>query len=308
MDRTMAIVGVILVLAACGGSQTATPTEPATTGDAGSAAPVDQMRAVFERQVEALRTRDAAGVTSAYVPDVFVLGLDAADLCEGVERAKVAVESLLPPAAVERVEVKERAFNPAGDRAGWSFHDLTLPGDPPITYRVATVYEQRDGWRVVAQSWAVPIPDDEAARLIQAGAMPDLPDVTLPSSPGTEAIVADIEGWLTRGAVSAFPNEYLMAGSAPDELYQVSASSPSPARAMLENGTGSIAPLGQGIMVRTIADGALAVAHYNELFGLGPEETRVNFPMRMFDLYERHDGSWRGVLAHISLARPQPGR
>lgn len=154
----------------------------------------------------------------------------------------------------------------------------------------------------------MPIPDDEAARLIQAGAIPDLPDVTLPSSPGVDAIVADIEGWLTGAAVSAFPNEFLMAGTAPDELYRVSASSPSPVRAMLENGTASIAPLGRGVMVRTIADGALAFAHYNQLFGLGPEASRVNFPMRMFDLYERHDGSWRGVLTHLSLARPRPDR
>lgn len=194
---------IIVALAACGGSSE-TPVEEITYGDdtvVEGQTDLEKLQAVFEAQVVALRNADADAFLATHRLDAesFMLGPADVAVMVGGDAVNTTVRRVLGNSEPAEVTVQEHLFELAGDTA-YSAHTVAIgpQGNLEATYHAVQIYGRvDDGWKVLASSWTVALPNERAMEMAAGGSFGE--SVPLPErrDPGCEVLATDLEGLRT---------------------------------------------------------------------------------------------------------------
>ena len=275
------------------------------------ALPVDEVgpRVLLAEQRDAVRRRDADGFVRSWAEDGFFLGPTAQSALEGRAAIRARLAALLGALPPVSVQVAEHGFGLTGDgRGAWAFQELTLaPREgASVTYRVSTALTRgREGWRIVAQAWTLPVPNEAA--LAAAERFP-APRALEESGAGACAeVVSDLRSWRECGEPmgEAWVGS-LSVGTAREEVAPTDEAMLARWREGLESGALRIRALAGGIRCRD--HGSVVVSAFNETLELGPEGGRTALPVRVFVVHVESEGVVLPVHWHVALPLPERER
>lgn len=297
---------LVLALAACGGA--APPAKPVV------GPPIDERTA--EKDAKGT-VREIYGAISRGKPDnlfsvlddkVIVFGPRGKDALATRTDALVALRAFLDPGADEHVRVSSGKLDVTvspGGRSAWAFDLVDVEGMPMAV--TAILSSEDDFFRVTTAALArTPSTSELRAELTKVAVVP----------PGAAAAGSIDDA--ARGAVERFEQGLRDPQTWGEDLASRSAAVVvGPARGELARGkkqiqklwkkrvdAGTRAATSGGITAGTTADGQLAwvTAPVTRV-----DNTDEPLPLRMFAVFEKHDGTWKMVALHEALAIDEPG-
>ncbi len=300
------LIGLVGVMA-CGSSST-TPVEEVTFGDdevVEGQTDEQKVRALFDQEIAAMRAADADAALASHAlgPDSFMLGPVAAAVLVGGDAVEATVRQVMASWQPMEISVTEHALAVVGD-AAYSGHEVTYepPGSPSITYHAVQLYRSTPaGWRVVATSWTVALPEERWLPLAQANAMPESAPVAARIDPGCETAAADVEGLRndqlppTERVVGSFT-----LGTDPGEAKPFSQEEYDGIAGAIESGVITSAPGAGGVHAQRVGDLCFVVAAVNRTAHLPDQE--LNLRMRAVSVFDTRSGTHR--LGSFSLVLP----
>jgi len=301
---------VVLLAVGCGASSAeAPPPDPEPIETAETTVEVvpeptaaERVGTVFEAQMEAIREADSNAFVAAYVDDALLVGPVAQAIAPSRQAAQQMATQVMAglgtPDAIEPTE--HRLVVVEDETSAWSFHEVAITaGEEQATYRASTVYV-RDGedWRIAAQAWTLPLPNERLMQLAQQETLPEMPAREADVGEGAEALAERVS---TPGAVFEDPPiGAVLVGTASGELRELTAEM---VQAIQSSQAGDPRMVGEPY-ARVAGSGGCSFAQ--RIHSMGTEEEHVDVPIRSFAFHVRDGDGWRLAHAHMTVPLPQP--
>jgi ketosteroid isomerase-like protein len=268
---------------------------------------------VLDAQYAAVESGDLAAWAVPLAEDVFLFGSDPKEATLG----KSAVAAELGRAAAGRMakDVKRAYRSTSGARvvgmapggnAAWVADEIDYRLDGPkrkatLHFRMtALLVREADGLRIVAADYAVPVPDEQAAR----NAYPPPRDFGRAVAPGAEALARLVDEWHGPGFAGLFSArpDVVLFGTAGEERVVgglavakfVGQDRPNRTQAP------KVVPSG-GLVARVFDAGRVGFVAYNARLTVGLFK---DIPVRVMDVLLKEKGGWRKVSEQVSVAVP----
>jgi len=281
------------------------------TTPVGDAGPEAAARALLAAQYKAVEAGDLTTWAEAFAQDALLFGTDAGEVHLGKQEILRSVSQ----GAEERMrpDVKRTYTSGGGFRVGvapdgqsaWVADDIVYTvtsssGTARYTFRMTGLMaREADGWRLLAASYSVPVPDAEAFERTWSAPAP-LPDAVGPGAEPLAELARAIEARPMHfaGAFSARP-DVLLWGTAPGEEVEGGAAARRFTREGDDSGPLRLAVTG-GVAAGLAPAGNAGWLAYQGTLGL-PAGT---IPVRVLAVFLKEGEGWRKVQEHVSVPVP----